>query len=239
MEWQKTHRHGDWFGIWLCARKRCCHFDFCTVFDDKRENSFKENLGKNCGIQFFFLVFLSFWTVCDSDLNWSNNRDYVLGKGWLCLSQKKSWLRFWWIIRSVFAKVRLWENQPPNVGKSATDPGKISHRLWENQPPKKKWNMLFRRKKQPSGKCQLLDIICLNISRLKMKCVWVFWTVVPHMKREILMISYDGKRPEHLGRRGVRSSCGEWYWFFVCNLVTNFKYLSIHVSDQYSLVWQL
>ena len=25
----------------------------------------KENLEKNCGIQFFFLVFLSFWTVCD------------------------------------------------------------------------------------------------------------------------------------------------------------------------------
>ena len=25
----------------------------------------KQNLEKNCGIQFFFLVFSSFWTVCD------------------------------------------------------------------------------------------------------------------------------------------------------------------------------
>ena len=30
---------------------------------------------------------------------------------------------------------RLWENQPPTVGKSATDFGKISNRLRENQPP--------------------------------------------------------------------------------------------------------
>ena len=29
MEWQKTHRCGDWFDIWLCVRNRRCHFDFC------------------------------------------------------------------------------------------------------------------------------------------------------------------------------------------------------------------
>ena len=65
----KTHRRGDWFDIWLCARNRRCHFDFCQcqmtrgkiVLDGKS----KENLEKNCGIQFFFLVFSSFWTVCD------------------------------------------------------------------------------------------------------------------------------------------------------------------------------
>ena len=65
----KTHRRGDWFDIWLCARNRRCHFDFCQcqmtrgkiVLDGKS----KENLEKNCGIHFFFLVFSSFWTVCD------------------------------------------------------------------------------------------------------------------------------------------------------------------------------
>ena len=82
----------------------------------------------------------SFWCsypfgLCVIILNWSNNRDYVLGKGWLCL-RKKDWLRFWWKIGSVFAKqVRLCENQPPTLGRSATDFGKMSHRLWENEPP--------------------------------------------------------------------------------------------------------
>ena len=82
----------------------------------------------------------SFWCsypfgLCVIILNWSNNRDYVLGKGWLCL-RKKHWLRFWWKIGSVFAKqVRLCENQPPTLGRSATDFGKMSHRLWENEPP--------------------------------------------------------------------------------------------------------
>ena len=64
----KTHRRGDWFDIWPCARNRRCHFDICQcqmtrgkiVLDGKS----KENLEKNCGIQFFFLVFSSFWTVC-------------------------------------------------------------------------------------------------------------------------------------------------------------------------------
>ena len=82
----------------------------------------------------------SFWCsypfgLCVIILNWSNNRDYVLGKGWLC-SSKKNWLRFWWKIGSVFAKqVRLFKNQPPTLGKWATDFGKISRRLCENEPP--------------------------------------------------------------------------------------------------------
>ena len=25
----KTHRRGDWFDIWPCARNRRCHFDIC------------------------------------------------------------------------------------------------------------------------------------------------------------------------------------------------------------------
>ena len=98
----------------------------------------------------------SFWCsypfgLCVIILNWSSNRDYVLGKGWLC-SSKKNWLRFWWKIGSVFAKQvrlwenesatdfrkishRLWENQRTTLGKRATDFGKTSHRLWENQRP--------------------------------------------------------------------------------------------------------
>ena len=63
----KTHGSGDWFDGWLCARMCRCRFDFCQcemtrgkiVLDGKS----KENLEKNCGIQFFFLVFLSFWTA--------------------------------------------------------------------------------------------------------------------------------------------------------------------------------
>ena len=69
-------------------------------------------------------------------LNWSNNRDYVLGKAGF-VRAKKTWLQFWWKIGSVFAKqVRLWENQPPTLGnepptlgKWATDFGKL--RSWE------------------------------------------------------------------------------------------------------------
>ena len=70
MEWQKlskAHGSGDWFDGWLCARKCRCRFDFCQcemtrgkiVLDGKS----KENLENNCGIQFFFLVLLSFWTA--------------------------------------------------------------------------------------------------------------------------------------------------------------------------------
>ena len=127
----KTHRRGDWFDIWLCARNRRCHFDFCQcqmtrgkiVLDGKS----KENLEKNCGIQFFFLVFSSFWTVCDYPK----------------LKQQQR-LRFWERL-ALFGKKKLapvlvkdrfgFFKTGSVVEKSATDFGKISDRLWQNQRP--------------------------------------------------------------------------------------------------------
>ena len=41
---------------------------------------------------------------------------------------------------------------------------------------------------------QVPSALTFLFSRLKMKCVWVLWTIVPRM-----MISYARKRPEHLG----------------------------------------
>ena len=47
------------------------------------------------------------------------------------------WELGFWLTRLGSQEIshRLWENQPPTLGKSATDFGKIRHRLWENQPP--------------------------------------------------------------------------------------------------------
>ena len=142
----KTHRRGDWFDIWLCARNGRCHFDFCQcqmtrgkiVLDGKS----KENLEKNCGIQFFFLVFSSFWTVCDYPKLKQQQR--LRFRERLALFEPKkvgsgfgeNSVRF---LQNRFGcgkmSHRLWENQPPTLGKSATDFGKISRRLWENQRP--------------------------------------------------------------------------------------------------------
>ena len=141
----KTHRRGDWFDIWLCARNRRCHFDFCQcqmtrgkiVLDGKS----KENLEKNCGIQFFFLVFSSFWTVCDYPKLKQQQR--LRFRERLSLFEQKKRLapvlvknRFGFLqnrFRCGKMSHRLSENHPPNLGKSATDFGKISHRRWENQ----------------------------------------------------------------------------------------------------------
>ena len=83
----------------------------------------------------------SFWCshpfgLCVMILNWSNNRDYVLGKGWLCSSKKKTDSGFGEkSVRFLQNRFGFWENQRPTLGKSATDFGKISDRLWENQRP--------------------------------------------------------------------------------------------------------
>ena len=135
----KTHRRGDWFDIWLCARNGRCHFDFCQcqmtrgkiVLDGKS----KENLEKNCGIQFFFLVFSSFWTVCDYPKLKQQQR-LRFRERLALFEQKKVGSGFGEKSVQFFAKhVRLSENEPPTLGKSATDFEKISHRLWENEPP--------------------------------------------------------------------------------------------------------
>ena len=119
----KTHRRGDWFDIWLCARNRRCHFDFCQcqmtrgkiVLDGKS----KENLEKNCGIQFFFLVFSSFWTVCV--YNYPKLKQQQRLRFWERLAlfeQKKVGSGFGEKSVGFFAKqVRLWENEPPTLGK--------------------------------------------------------------------------------------------------------------------------
>ena len=84
----------------------------------------KENLEKNCGIQFFFLVFLSFWTVCDYPKLKQQQR--LRFRERLALFGEKS-VRF---LRNRFGCVkisdRLWENQQPTFGKSATGFGKMS-----------------------------------------------------------------------------------------------------------------
>ena len=161
----KTHRLGDWFDIWLCARNRRCHFDFCQcqvtsgkiVLDGKS----KENLEKNCGIQFFFLVFSSFWTVCDYPKLKQQQR--LRFRERLALFEEKTLApvlvknRFGfcktgsvaWKSATDFGKIshRLWENEPPTLGKWATKFGKISDPLWENQPPSLgKWTTDFGKK---------------------------------------------------------------------------------------------
>ena len=143
----KTHWSGDWFDGWLCARKRRCRFDFCQcemtrgkiVLDGKS----KENLEKICGIQFFFLVFLSFWTVCAYPK--LKQQQKIRFRERLALFEQKNWLRFWAInwfgfwgkSGTDFWKIshRLWENQPQTLRKSATDFGEIRHRFCGNPSP--------------------------------------------------------------------------------------------------------
>ena len=109
----------------------------------------KENLEKNCGIQFFFLVFSSFWTVCDDPKLKQQQR--LRFRERLALFEKKKLTPVLVKTRFGFCKTgsvvgkratdfgkinhRLWENQRPTLGKSAVDFGKISDRLWENQRP--------------------------------------------------------------------------------------------------------
>ena len=143
----KTHWSGDWFDGWLCARKRRCRFDFCQcemtrgkiVLDGKS----KENLEKICGIQFFFLVFLSFWTVCAYPK--LKQQQKIRFRERRALFEQKNWLRFWGInwfgfwgkSGTDFWKIshRLWEHQPQTLRKSATDFGEIRHRFCGNPSP--------------------------------------------------------------------------------------------------------
>ena len=72
-------------------------FDFCQcemtrgkiVLDGKS----KENLEKICGIQFFFLVFLSFWTVCAYPK--LKQQQKIRFRERLALFEQNNWLRFW------------------------------------------------------------------------------------------------------------------------------------------------
>ncbi len=115
----------------------------------------KENPEKICGIQFFFLVFLSFWTVCAYPK--LKQQQKIRFRERLALFEPKKWLRFWAINWFAFGKAgsvfedlwrfagNFWENLTPILGKSVTDfeatshPtlrksardfGKISHQFW-------------------------------------------------------------------------------------------------------------
>ena len=80
-----------WWLVWGIDLRTQAPLPFwlLPVWNDKMGNGkSKENLEKICGMQFFFLVFLSFWTVRTYFLNWSNSRKYVLGEEWLCSSRK-------------------------------------------------------------------------------------------------------------------------------------------------------
>ena len=157
----KTHGSSNWFEGWLCARKRRCRFDFCQcemtrgkiVLDGKS----KENLEKKCGIQFFFLVFLSFWTARAYPK--LKQQQKIRFRRRLALFEQKNGsgfgqkaVRFWGNLSPTLRKSvtdfgenpsptlgksahRLWGSPSTTLGKSATDFGKICHRLWENQPP--------------------------------------------------------------------------------------------------------
>ena len=133
-----------WWLVWhmaLCTQLPLS-FWLLPVLNGKRENSFRWKIegrsGENCGIQFFFLVFSSFRTVCDY-LKLKQQQRLRVRKGWLC-SSKKNLAPVLLKNRFGFCKTgsavgkisqRLWENQPPTLGKWATDFGKMGHWLWE------------------------------------------------------------------------------------------------------------
>ena len=88
------------------------------------------------------LVFSSFWTVCDYPKLKQQHR-LCFRKRLALFEQKKTDSGFgekpvrFFLNGFGCGKIshRLWENQRPISGKSATDFGKMSHRLSENEPP--------------------------------------------------------------------------------------------------------
>ena len=80
----------------------------------------KENLEKNCGIQFFFLVCLSFCTVCDFPKLKQQQRLRFSER--LALFEQK---------KLAPVLVKNWFGFLQN----RFGCGKMSHRLWENEPP--------------------------------------------------------------------------------------------------------
>ena len=119
----------------------------------------KENLEKICGIQFFFLVFLSFRTVCayprlrqrqkirftivrgKAGSGFGQSIDSVLGK--LVRFLRKICHRSWGNPSPILGKSatyfreicpRLWGNPSATLGKSVPDFGEIRQRLWEICP---------------------------------------------------------------------------------------------------------
>ena len=146
MEWQKVIEvviglrdgfvHASAVVVWTLASVTCQ--DGKWKIDGKP----RENLENICGMQFFFLVFFSFWIVCAYP-KLKQQQKYVLGKDCLCSCKRKK-LRLWGnpslILRKSdtdFGKIshRLWENQPPTLRKSVTDFGEICHRLWGSLSP--------------------------------------------------------------------------------------------------------
>ena len=120
----------------------------------------KENLEKICGIQFFFLVFLSFRTVCayprlrqrqkirftivrgKAGSGFGQSIDSVLGK--LVRFLRKICHRSWGNPSPILGKSatdfreicpRLWGNPSATLGKSVPDFGEIRQRLWGNLSP--------------------------------------------------------------------------------------------------------
>ena len=101
----------------------------------KIDGKSKENLEKICGIQFFSLVFLSFWTVCaypklkQQQKIRFRRRLALFEQGKLAPLLGNKLVRFWRKISH-----RFWGNPSPTLGKSVTDFGEIRRRLWGNLP---------------------------------------------------------------------------------------------------------
>ena len=75
----------------------------------KSDRKSKENLEKICGMQFFFLVFLSFWTVCAYPK--LKQQKKIRFRERLALFEKKTGSGFRQKVGSVFVK------NPPTFGK--------------------------------------------------------------------------------------------------------------------------
>ena len=86
-------------------------------------------------MKFFFLVFLSFWTVCAYPK--LKQRQKIRFRERLALFEQEKWLRFWAIKRFRFEKIchRFEGNTSPTLRKSDTDFREICHRLWGNPSP--------------------------------------------------------------------------------------------------------
>ena len=104
-----------------------------------QKHSFRWNIWrKSVGIQFFFLVFLSFWTVCAYP-KLKQQQKIRFRERLALLEQKKpapvlgnELVRFW---ESWFGIWGFVEICGQFLGKSNTDFGEIRHRFWGNQSP--------------------------------------------------------------------------------------------------------
>ena len=139
MEWQKVIEvviglrdgfvHASAVVVWTLASVTCQDGKW------KIDGKLRENLENICGMQFFFLVFFSFWIVCAYP-KLKQQQKYVLGKDCLCSCKRKK-LRLWGNPSLILRKsdTDFEENQSPTLGKSTTDFEEIRYRFWGNLSP--------------------------------------------------------------------------------------------------------